>query len=238
MRQIAIGDVHGCYHTLKALLENKVQLTQSDQLYFLGDLIDRGPLSKKVIDYIQSLQQNGIDCHVLCGNHEEVACKAYRIEVENSQKKFRLFKSKNPTLDIWLKMGGEDFIKSFNVPSILDVPENYFSFMESLPNYIELDSALLVHAGFNFKIDDIFKDEHAMRWIRDFEVDLVKTNNKPVVHGHVPLPLEFIQQCIEDPNTTFIPLDNGCVYNTRIGMGNLLALELNSRTLFVQNNID
>lgn len=238
MRQIAIGDIHGSYHTLKALIENKIQLTHTDSLYFLGDLIDRGPFSKKVIDYIQELQNDGYTCFVLSGNHEEVACKAYRLEQKNSKKKFNLFKSKNSTLDLWLRMGGKEFLESFGAKHILDVPEAYIEWMENLPNYFETEKHLLVHAGFNFNIPNIFNDQHAMRWVREFEVDLSKTNNKKVVHGHVPLTLDFIEQCIKDPSITFIPLDNGCIYRNRIGMGNLIALELNSYTLFVQNCID
>lgn len=41
-RRIAIGDVHGCYYTLKRLLEDKVEVTKEDQIFLLGDIIDKG----------------------------------------------------------------------------------------------------------------------------------------------------------------------------------------------------
>ncbi len=40
-RLIAIGDVHGCVHALDALLE-VIAPTQTDELVFLGDLVDQG----------------------------------------------------------------------------------------------------------------------------------------------------------------------------------------------------
>ena len=41
-RRIVIGDVHGHYDTLVALLDS-ISPTTNDEVYFLGDLIDRGP---------------------------------------------------------------------------------------------------------------------------------------------------------------------------------------------------
>ena len=48
-RLIAIGDIHGCYQEFGDLLE-RLNLTKDDQLILLGDLVNRGPDSGKVID--------------------------------------------------------------------------------------------------------------------------------------------------------------------------------------------
>jgi serine/threonine protein phosphatase 1 len=45
----AIADIHGCCKTFHALIE-KLQLKESDDLYLLGDYIDRGPDSKGVLE--------------------------------------------------------------------------------------------------------------------------------------------------------------------------------------------
>ena len=45
-----IPDIHGCTKTLSVLLENLLKVTKHDELYFLGDYIDRGPDGKGVID--------------------------------------------------------------------------------------------------------------------------------------------------------------------------------------------
>ncbi len=69
-RLFAIGDVHGCLHELKNLVEQKLKLRTDDKLVLLGDYIDRGPDSKGVIDYIMTLQKKGFDVVPLKGNHE------------------------------------------------------------------------------------------------------------------------------------------------------------------------
>ena len=51
MNKYAISDIHGCLKTFKALL-TKLDFSKQDELYLLGDYIDRGPDSKGVIDYI------------------------------------------------------------------------------------------------------------------------------------------------------------------------------------------
>ena len=65
-RRIVIGDVHGHYDTLVALLDS-ISPTTNDEVYFLGDLIDRGPKSAQVVDLVM---RNQFKC--LRGNHEEM----------------------------------------------------------------------------------------------------------------------------------------------------------------------
>ena len=70
--RFAIGDIHGCLKTLKALVENEIQLGKDDELFFVGDFIDRGPDSKGVLDYIGSLIRDGYKIQSVMGNHEEM----------------------------------------------------------------------------------------------------------------------------------------------------------------------
>jgi serine/threonine protein phosphatase 1 len=65
MRTIVIGDIHGCYAELQKLLA-AVHLTADDRLISLGDIVDRGPDSVKVYDFLRQ-RPNTI---VLMGNHE------------------------------------------------------------------------------------------------------------------------------------------------------------------------
>ena len=60
-----IPDVHGCTKTLKVLLENMLKVTKHDELYFLGDYIDRGPDGKGVIDYLMLLQKEEYSVHFI-----------------------------------------------------------------------------------------------------------------------------------------------------------------------------
>ncbi|MEY3401240.1 MAG: hypothetical protein RLZZ86_855 [Cyanobacteriota bacterium] len=50
-RRVIIGDVHGHYQGLMLLLK-QIEPASTDQIYFLGDLIDRGPQSAEVVEFV------------------------------------------------------------------------------------------------------------------------------------------------------------------------------------------
>ena len=69
-KRIIIGDVHGYYDGLIALLE-VIAPGRDDMVYFLGDLIDRGPQSSQVVEFVRN-------SHYRCilGNHEYMMIQA------------------------------------------------------------------------------------------------------------------------------------------------------------------
>src|SRR5208282_2645180 len=77
-RQIAIGDIHGCFDLLKTLIEKIIKFTpDEDMLIFTGDYIDRGKMSKEVVQYLSALKENFPDNIILLkGNHEDMAYNA------------------------------------------------------------------------------------------------------------------------------------------------------------------
>ena len=83
MRKFAVGDIHGCLHLLKKLIDI-IQPTNEDTIIFLGDYIDRGPDSKGVIDFLIDLKDK-TNCIFLIGNHEDMMLqylKSYRNKVK------------------------------------------------------------------------------------------------------------------------------------------------------------
>lgn len=233
-RDWVIPDIHGCVKTVKALIETKVKPEPGDTLYFLGDYIDRGPDSKGVIDYLMFLDTQDYNCYFLKGNHEDFCTQVY--EEAKSGKSSWLRKS--ALLSRWKHFGGKETLKSFGVKRMSQFPEKYYNWMKSLTYYLELDNFFLVHAGFDFTKETIFEDTEAMMWTMRFEVVPEKVNHKKVIYGHLPFTLDHIQYCIEKYRYNRIPLDNGVYRKGEAGFGNLLALELNSRTVEVQPNID
>jgi serine/threonine protein phosphatase 1 len=237
MRTWVIPDVHGCLHTLQTLVEDLIGLQKDDALIFLGDVIDRGPASKGVIDYIRQLGSNGIKTTVIKGNHEEYLATVFR--EEQSKSAFRkVLGMRSRDYKDWMLYGGDTTLQSFNAYTISAVPETYIEWIESLPFYVEWNNFLIVHAGFNFDIDDIFSDTQSMMWIREYKIDPVKLGNRKIIHGHVPVALDFIHQSIVSNSFRFIDLDNGVYLTDKVGFGNLLALELNTMELLVQPNLD
>jgi serine/threonine protein phosphatase 1 len=231
-----IPDIHGCINTLRGLIEDMIKPSKHDWLYFLGDYIDRGPDSKAVIDYLMNLQYEDYNIRTLLGNHEDYLIKSYEEEI-NLKSLFGI-KYKNRKKKEWLFHGGKETMASFQCEDLKDFPQEYLEWMKNLEYYIELENYFLVHAGFNFNTDDPFQDKESMLWVRDYEIDSSKIKNKRIIHGHVPVSLEFIDISIKNKSYKFIDLDNGCYMHSREGYGNLLALELNSLEYKVQYNLD
>ena len=231
-----IPDIHGCYKTFQVLIEQQINPSKHDEIYFLGDYIDRGPGSKKVIDHIMKLQKEEYNIRLLMGNHEDYLLRAY--EEEMNRKKVFGFKTKNYIKREWEQLGGRKTMESFGIKSLKNIPEKYIKWLKKLEYYIKLDNAVLVHAGLNFKNSDPFTDKRAMLWLRDYRVKPEMINNRLVIHGHVPVSLEFIYSSLKNSSYGFIDLDNGTYIDRREGFGNLVALELNSMEIKVQNNLD
>jgi serine/threonine protein phosphatase 1 len=170
------------------------------------------------------------------GNHEEFLVKAY--EEELNLKSFMGIKQRNLKKKEWLIHGGKEAMQSFRLTDLKDFPTEYLEWIKNLEYFIELDNYFLVHAGFNFKLNNPFEDKNSMLWIREYDIDKKKVGSKRIIHGHVPVSLEFIDLSIKNKHYQYIDLDNGCYMNKRDGFGNLIALELNSLEYKVQYNLD
>jgi serine/threonine protein phosphatase 1 len=221
-RRFAISDIHGCAKTFIALID-KIALTTNDQLFLLGDYINKGPDSKGVLDCIMTLQEQGYPIFTLRGNHEEVLLYAQKRYLQTGYLPKTLAQRRNKGLE----------------DSQRHLLPQYQEFLEKMPYYFELDGFLLVHAGFNFQSESPFTDIQKMLWTRYFEVDKKLVGEKKIIHGHVPEYIQFIQDDIlyESQN---ICIDNGCLYHNRknAGLGNLIALNLDTMQLTVQENIE
>ena len=79
----AIGDVHGCHLELQILFDfirkDYTQRLNPPLIIFLGDLIDRGPNSKKTMDICYQMDQ-AFDCIFIQGNHDD-----YLVAIQNGQ---------------------------------------------------------------------------------------------------------------------------------------------------------
>jgi serine/threonine protein phosphatase 1 len=135
-------------------------------------------------------------------------------------------------------MGGKETLKSFQVHSPRHIPAEYIEWMKALDYYVILEKFILVHAGLNFQLDNPFIDTSSMLWIREFDVIPDKTGNRKIIHGHVPISLQFIDHSIKNSYYQFIDLDNGPYLTGESGYGNLVALELTNMELVVQDNRD
>ncbi len=234
-RRWVIPDIHGFAKTFKALVNEKIQLTVSDQLFLLGDYLDRGPDSVGVIDFILELQKFEYQVLALRGNHEESFLSSYASFHTGVYQKFFLQMVEVEKFETMLD----------NHKKMRPVYENFFN---SLPYYFELDHFYLVHAGFRFIDTHLLNDYDAMTTMRRFAQN---PTDKTIVHGHEITDLSVIEHKIQS-RSCIIPLDNGCYYGPVIKsmnlinhtgklhrqVGKLLALNLDTFELLEQENID
>jgi len=226
MARYAISDIHGCCLTFKKLLFDTLKLQKTDELYLLGDYIDRGPDSKGVIDLILKLKEEDYQVQCLMGNHEMMMISLLD---EGNYDKFN-----------WRFQGGEETLKSFNTNYIGDIPDNYLSFIKNLPLFFELEDYFLVHAGFRFQKSGFLDDEMSMLWIRSWHYTIRPEllGGKVIIHGHTPTPKNEIEKMLEATPFLVLDIDAGCVYNNFHGMGYLCAFNMDDQTLVFEPNID
>ena len=215
-RLFAIGDVHGCFDKLKALIEEKIQLQKSDKLILLGDYIDRGSQSKELVDYIIELKEKGFDIIPLIGNHEAMLLDTL------ANKKH---------LPLWIQNGGSETLKSFGISSLESLEPKYIDFFKDLQYYYSYEEFLFVHAGFNDEANNPFEDKYHMIWKCRENYKHLLLQNKRIVHAHCTIPESLCRENLLGDKQV-INIDTGCVYSDKIGYGKLSAIELYTNILY------
>ena len=117
-----IGDIHGCYKTFRALL-NQLHDWRTKRVCLTGDLCDRGPDSKSVYDFVIE-NSASIDCVI--GNHDLML--AHTITQKNS-----------PYYEIWKRNGMKETLDSYLKNEKIDYESlaRHAAWVAELPLYIE-----------------------------------------------------------------------------------------------------
>jgi len=222
MARYATSDIHGCLHTLRHLVEKELQLTPTDELYVLGDYINKGPDSKGVLDYLMSLQARGYRVICLRGNHEQELIDAAR-------KRWRL---------AWLgRLSRQATLRSFGVHRAAAIPEAYIQWLESLPYEWQLPDFQLVHAGYDFSLppEQMHQDLHTMLNTKKYVLDASRLEGRRLLHGHVPTPVAQVKKLVAK-RADAVVLDTGCVFRHNPELRHLSALNLDTWELTLVEN--
>lgn len=217
-RRFVITDIHGCFQTFLKLLD-KISFRTEDQLFILGDMVDRGPYSYLVLEKIAQLIGDGFAIFPLRGNHEQLFLNFNR----ENPRKLKTFAGRQFSRHLLNESG--------------HLPEEIDLFFSRLPYYYETDIAYLVHAGFNTRKSDHFEEWKDMIWMRNFEYEKKKFKKKMVIHGHVPIPFDEISAAV-DAGKRNINLDNGCIRADITGYGRLVCLNMDTDEIISQKNKD
>lgn len=214
MRTWAIGDVHGCLVALNTLL-SELRLEPDDELVFLGDVIDRGPDSRAVIDLILKLRTERT-VHVIQGNHEEMMLIARDLP---------------GYARAWLQYGGVETLESYGWSQGCDpgwikaIPEEHWKFMKhEMVDCVEQAGHILVHGSIDADAPLAEQPWNELRW-KKWDDPQPHQSGQIVVCGHTHQP-------------GGIPLNVGhhiCIDTWAYGNGWLTALDLETHD-YVQAN--
>jgi len=212
-RLIAVGDIHAQYYMLQDLL-HKIKPNEADKFVFLGDYIDRGRYSKKVVDYLLDFDEK-YNCVFLRGNHEDMLLDYLELE------------QKAKYGEAYLSNGGRKTIISYAGKMVNSaefknsIPEAHIQFFLNTRDYYIEDNYLFVHAGVAPNKPLEKQNRGDLLWIRDEFIYSPTTKlDKIVVFGHTPNQEVMLMK-------DKIGIDTGAGYNIHLS-----ALELNSREVF------
>jgi len=204
-----ISDVHGSHLTLLALLL-KVRAVYPDvELYLLGDLIDRGPRSKEVVEF--AIKHKVPTCG---GNHEDLCVDYHLNQLTGERSSYEH--------NIWYRNGGLDTRKSFGGK----ISTYVVDWMSKLPLHIippDYPDLLLSHTGHGLITPESQHTSFDAIWSRSFRFP---KDGYYRVFGHSVQPEPIVTE-------TYACIDTGCAYG-----GRLTALVWPTRELFSHPNID
>jgi serine/threonine protein phosphatase 1 len=190
-RTIVVGDIHGCFDELQALLA-KVAITDEDRVVAVGDLTVKGPKSREVLDLFSRDDRFSS----VVGNHDLALAKYWRGD------------------SVYLKPSQQKTLRE-----IVAGGKHLLNSLTSLPTYIELDSHIVVHAGVRPNISLADQAIEDLVELRTLGPDRTDRDGKPwyeeydgekvVLFGHWPSPRPR-------RGKKAIGLDTGCVYGYQL----------------------
>ncbi|MDE3081218.1 MAG: serine/threonine protein phosphatase [Paracoccaceae bacterium] len=199
MRTYAIGDIHGHIGLLtevhaRIAADRARTGDATAPVVHLGDLVDRGPDSAGVIEYLRKGIEAGEPWIVLKGNHDRMFY-SFLDDIRYHDPGLRS--------DLgWLhpRLGGAATLASYGIANPGDrplapvhqealaaVPQAHRVFLETRPTWVRRGDVLFVHAGIRPGVPMQAQSEDDLVWIRQGFLDDPRDHGFLVVHGHTAL---------------------------------------------------
>lgn len=224
MSTYVMSDIHGMYNEFIAMLE-LIKFNKKDELYIIGDIIDRGPQPIDLLEYIATHK----NIHLIRGNHEEMLLEWYHYGSY-----------------YWISKNGGDTtykqIQDYQMHSNINYLDAVVQYINRLPLYkiLEINNRkyILVHAALDIpedtkdmSVEELIKiqDKNYILWDQEHIKHNKKFKDYTIVHGHIPV------QLIDKENIGNIIIEEGnihvdcgaCFTNGRLG-----CLRLNDMKTF------
>ena len=189
----AVGDVHGCFRQLRSLEDRIVAdaagLPGQKLIVMLGDYIDRGPDSARVLDHLLASPPAGFERICLAGNHETQMLD---------------YLDGRLSLERWLATGARSTLFSYDIDAEhladlygignrLDdyiraaIPREHIQFLGNMPIMVFSDRYVFVHAGIRPGVPLLEQEDDDLLYIREEFFEASRRLNRWVVHGHTPV---------------------------------------------------
>ena len=232
-----VGDIHGCYSKFKKLLKNE-EIKEDDTIILIGDIIDRGPDSYKMIKWAMKNVTPDGRYQMVLGNHEDNIIRDYDklLQIAKYRTDMDLEKTDiinlNTHYDFCIYMYAAGFGSVKSVEYIVD-------WFRSLPltKRVEVTTPngtkqkyMIAHGWYGEDMErlDILWYRDSDRFGNLYDEDYEGANGEILIHGHTPTIT--INKCMEKPVNEVlfrehsINIDCGCVFS-KYG-GNLAAIRL------------
>ena len=127
-----------------------IEPRREDVIITLGDVIDRGPNSRGVLEQLLELRQQ-CSLRPILGNHEEMFLAVIRGKSSPHR---------------WLQFGGASTLDSYGFSGDLSViPSDHVEFIASFEDFIECDSHFFVHANYESRLPLAEQKSLWLRWV-------------------------------------------------------------------------
>lgn len=169
-RLIAIGDIHGCATALQTLIDS-IGPTTDDTVICLGDVVDRGPDSRRAIEMLMELQDQ-CDFKLIRGNHEEMMLAVLQGEPPHE----------------WLRHGGVQTLESYGfVGDLSVVPDRHVEFLNAAFPLLEFSDHFFTHGNYDPSLPFDEQTPEMLRWTSlIMSTPGPHVSGKKAVLGHTP----------------------------------------------------
>ena len=190
----AIGDVHGMINLARKAEQDIARDADFDPetslLLYLGDLVDRGPDSAFLLDFLNVPSKTGAERMFLRGNHEAMMQSFLDDPGQHMN---------------WLDFGGYETLNSYGVMESLTklhkmrpkdllilvqttISESHRRFLDKMIDAVSSERFFFAHAGVVPDVPLAQQSKDDLLWSRDRFMSHQDGFEKVIVHGHTPVP--------------------------------------------------
>lgn len=235
-----IGDVHGCYDEFIEMVNRIEKLDKSPTFILIGDIEDRGPKSREMMDWaVENVTDNG-KFQMVLGNHEDNIITSFESALDIIERYGENKESAIVDRYLYSRYGLEEEFVGVTLAEF----EKYIDFFKSLPLYKEIQingkKYIIAHAWYSE-----MKDRRTIISFRDVKegqqrVGYRQMNGEILIHGHTPTIMEHCTQFNAEAGKIWdkgksVNIDCGLAYRVTLPehpmckYGNLAAYRLEDR---------